>query len=117
MFRVDRLRSGVEPELLWREYSVVSPEFVSFRGVSSETCLMVFSSLLTLFEDLAALRFAKSDLEWSRPCLGPFLGEDGMGGSEVRAGAPGSWTSSYIVELSLVPLICLCGPSSCTSIL
>lgn len=111
-FSVERLRSGVDPGLLWREYRVVSPESVSCRGMSSETCLIVGSRLSNMFEDFAALRFAKSDLEWSRPCLGPCFGTDGIGGSDVKACAPDSGCSSGSFESSLVPLACLCGLSS-----
>ena len=108
----DKVRSGVDPGLFRRVYRGVSPYCVSSRGMSSETCLIVGSRLFTLFEDFAALRFAKSDLEWSRPCLEPFFGEDGMEGSDVIALGSNSRASSNVNESSLLPLACLCGRSS-----
>ncbi len=51
---------------------------------------MVGSILWILFDDFEAFKFAKKDLDWSRPCLGLFFGDEGKGGSEVKVGDPGS---------------------------
>ena len=62
--------------------------------LSSETCRIVGSNLCTLLDDLEALRLAKKDLDCSRPCFEPSLGEDGMEGSDVNTGDDGVSLSS-----------------------
>ena len=84
--KVSRLRSGVDPVVLRREYSDFSVESTSLLAVSSDTCRIVGSMLKILFEDFDAFMFAKKPREGSREWRGEFFGEDGNGGSDVRFG-------------------------------
>lgn len=67
----------------------------SFPEISSGTCLIVACVIgctwCTLLDDFEALRLEKKPFEASRACLGPPLGEDGKGGSEVKSGEFGSF--------------------------
>ena len=84
--KVIELRSGVDPELLRREYSGLSVASTLLLAVSSETCRMVGSMWCSLFEDLEAFMFEKKLFESSIVWFGVSVGEDGNGGNEVRSG-------------------------------
>lgn len=84
--RVNRLRSGVDPVVLPREYSDFSFESALLLAVSSDTCRMVGSMLCNLFEDFEAFMFEKKPFEGSRAWFGVSFGEDGNGGSDVKSG-------------------------------
>ena len=84
--KVNRLRSGVDPEVLRREYSDFSVESTLLLAVSSDTCLIVGSMRCTLFEDFEAFLFEKKPLGGSRAWSGVSFGEGGNGGSDVRSG-------------------------------
>ncbi len=84
--KVNRLRSGVDPVVLRREYSDFSVEPTLLLAVSSDTCRIVGSIWNTLFEDFDAFMFEKKPFEGSRVWFGVSFGEDGNGGSDVRSG-------------------------------
>ena len=87
--KVNRLRSGVDPVVVRKEYIDFSFESTLPLAVSSDTCRMVDSMWKTLFEDFDAFIFEKKPLEGSREWLGMTVGEDGNGGSDVRSGELG----------------------------
>lgn len=84
--KVSRLRSGVDPVVLRKEYRDFSVESTLLLAVSSDTCRMVGSMLKILFEDFDAFIFAKKPLDGSREWCDGSFGEDGNGGSDVRLG-------------------------------
>ena len=84
--KVNRLRSGVDPEVLRKEYSDFSVESTLLLAVSSDTCRIVGSMPCTLFEDFEAFLFEKKPFEGSRAWSGVSFGEGGKGGSDVRSG-------------------------------
>lgn len=84
--KVNRLRSGVDPVVLRREYSDFSVDPALDLAVSSDTCRMVGSMWYTLFEDFEAFMFEKKPFDGSLAWVGESFGEDGNGGSDVKSG-------------------------------
>lgn len=88
-------------ELLLLEGLSRSLELPRLLGLFSSECLEP-SELVILCADFDAFRLAKNDLEGSRLCLVPFLGEDGYCGIAVKPGVGGSLFPASVAALGVI---------------